>query len=109
MMFVYTTCADMDEAKRIAKLLIDHKTAACVQFWEVGSMYTWKGEFKAVREVALLMKTFEPKLPEIEELISANHSYSTFWRCISQRQKIGNRFGRVNPIGRQRRKKANMQ
>ena len=67
----------MDEAKRIAKLLIDHKTAACVQFWEVGSMYTWKGEFKAVREVALLMKTFEPKLPEIEELISANHSYST--------------------------------
>jgi periplasmic divalent cation tolerance protein len=66
----------MDEAKRIGKLLVDQKSAACVQFWEVGSMFVWEGEFKAVKEVAMCIKTFESKLQEIEDLISNNHSYS---------------------------------
>jgi len=76
MFIVYTTCANMEEAKKIAKLLVDRKLAACVEFWEVGSMYTWKGEFKAVRETMLAIKTFEQKLPDIEKLISENHSYA---------------------------------
>jgi len=76
MFIVYTTCANTEEAKKISKLLIDRKLAACVEFWEVGSMYTWKGEFKAVKETMLAIKTLENRLPLIEQLMEEHHSYS---------------------------------
>ena len=76
MMIVFTSCANMEEARKLAQLIIDQRLAACVQFHEVGSMYTWKGELKAVKETLMVIKTLESKLQHIEDVISANHSYS---------------------------------
>jgi len=76
MLIIYTTCANTDEAKRLAKEIIDKKLAACVNFWPIGSMYTWEGKFKAVSEVMISIKTFESKRQELEDFISHDHKYS---------------------------------
>ncbi len=76
MVFVYTTCANVERAKDLGKLLVEKKMAACVDFWPVGSMYYWKGELKAVSQAMLLVTTLESKLAAIEDTISANHGYS---------------------------------
>lgn len=76
MLIIYTTCANTDEAKRLGKEIVEKKLAACVNFWPIGSMYTWKGEFKAVSEVMMSIKTFESKRQDVEDFIAKDHKYS---------------------------------
>lgn len=76
MVLVYTTCREEDEARKLAKVIIEKKLASCVNIWRIGSIYKWDGELKEEREVAMLAKTLEQKVQDIEDLISANHEYS---------------------------------
>ncbi len=77
MILIYTTCKNEEEGKKLAKLIIEHHIASCVNMWPIGSTYRWEGEIKEDQEFALLIKTLESKLQPIEDLISRNHSYST--------------------------------
>lgn len=76
MIFIYTTCQNQEEARKIGKLIIEKKLAGCVNIWPIDSIYPWKGEIKEDDEAVLLIKTSEAKLQEIEDLIQSNHSYS---------------------------------
>lgn len=75
MVFVYTTCRDAAEAKKLGKLLVEKHLAACVNVTPIESVYEWKGKLVEDKEAALLIKTNEPKVAEIEEFILKNHSY----------------------------------
>lgn len=75
MVFIYTTCRDVEEAKKLGELMIGKHLAACVDFWPIESYYEWKGALKCEKEYAVLVKTNEPKVAEIEDLITTNHSY----------------------------------
>ena len=77
MVFIYTTCKGMDEAKVLGELIISKKIAACVDFWPVSSCYNWKGALQHVTQAMLLVTTFETKLEEVNQIISENHTYST--------------------------------
>ena len=77
MVFIYTTCATSEEAKRLAKLIIDTKMGACVDYWPVESMYNWKNKLVQIPHVMLMITTFESKLETVNDLISEHHSYST--------------------------------
>jgi len=55
--------------------MISKHLAACVDFWPIESCYEWQGAMKCEKEYAVLVKTNEPKVAEIEDLITANHSY----------------------------------
>jgi periplasmic divalent cation tolerance protein len=76
MLFIYTTCKNIDEAKELGSLIINKKIAACVDFWPISSCYEWEGSFQCVDQAMLLVTTFESKLEEVNEIISKNHSYS---------------------------------
>ena len=76
MVFIYTTCADIKEAKKLSKLIIDKKMGVCVDYWPVNSMYNWENKIKEISQVMLCITTLENKLEEINEFISNNHSYS---------------------------------
>ena len=67
----------MDEARKLGKLIIDQKIAACVDMWPIQSMYNWKDKFEDHEGAMLLVTTLEAKLQDIDALISENHSYST--------------------------------
>jgi len=77
MVFIYTTCKDMDEAKVLGELIISKKIAACVDFWSVSSCYNWQGVLQHVTQAMLLVTTFETKLEDVNLIISENHTYST--------------------------------
>lgn len=77
MVFIYTTCKDIAQAKELGKKIIKAKVAACVNIWPIESIYSWEGELKEDNEAVLMIKTNEPKMAEIEEFLRKNHSYST--------------------------------
>ena len=76
MVFIYTTCENMDEAQKLGALIIKQKIAACVDFWPITSCYEWQDSFVCAPQVMLLITTFEAKLEEVNEIISQNHTYS---------------------------------
>ena len=76
MVFIYTTCKSMDEAKKLGSLVISKKIGACVDFWPISSCYNWEGSFQCVDQAMLRITTFETKIEEVNEIISENHSYS---------------------------------
>lgn len=77
MVLIYTTCKDIDEAKKIGKLIIEKHLAACVNVWPIGSTYFWQDKLTEDNEAALLIKTNEPKIADIEEVLVKNHVYAT--------------------------------
>lgn len=77
MVFVYTTCRDADEAKKISTLLIEKHFAACVNMWPIESCYMWEGAMKCEKEYGVLIKTNENKIQDIEDMVMKNHTYST--------------------------------
>ena len=76
MVFIYTTCANTDEAKRLGKLIIESKEGACVDFWPITSIYHWDGKLQEINQTMLMITTLESKLEDVNDLISKNHSYS---------------------------------
>lgn len=67
----------MEEAEKLAKLIIEKKMGACVDYWPVNSYYRWEGSAGLHSEVMILITTFESKLEDMNELISQNHTYAT--------------------------------
>lgn len=90
MIFVYTTCQNIDEAKKIGKLIVEKRLAGCVNIWPINSIYWWEEKVTEDKEAVLLVKTLEKKVHEIEEVILKNHSYTV--PCIA-----AIRVDRVNP------------
>ncbi|MDP3975074.1 MAG: divalent-cation tolerance protein CutA [Candidatus Jorgensenbacteria bacterium] len=77
MVFIYTTCRDEEEGKKISELIVSRHLAACVDMWPIDSCYIWENALKCEKEYAVLVKTNETKVQDIEDLVSKNHSYST--------------------------------
>ena len=73
---VLTTASSRDEAKRIAKALVEGRLAACVNLVDgVESIYRWQGEVEEAAEVLLLIKTNVEKLEALETAVRRLHSY----------------------------------
>jgi periplasmic divalent cation tolerance protein len=68
----------VDEANRLADMLVDKRLAACVQIMrEMVSVYRWQGKVERQREVLLIAKTLSSKFAEVEREVVKLHSYET--------------------------------
>ena len=56
-----TTEYNKKTAKKIAKLLLKKKLAACVSLKDIYSIYEWEGKFEEVNEVEIIIKS-KPEL-----------------------------------------------
>lgn len=75
---VFMTASSVDEANRLADMLVDKRLAACVQIMrEMDSVYRWQGKVVTQREVLLIAKTLSSKFAEIEREVVKLHSYET--------------------------------
>lgn len=75
-LLVLTNCPDANVADRIARTLVEHKLAACVnRLPAVDSIYRWQGTVERAVEVPLLIKSTRERWPEIQEAIRALHPY----------------------------------
>lgn len=75
---VMITAASQDEARSLARLLIEERLAACVQVLPaMQSLYVWQGSIEQSDEVLLLAKTTLDVFSHIEDAVKRRHSYDT--------------------------------
>lgn len=77
LLLVSVTCADMEEANRIAKCLVDEYLAACVHIAPLDSVYRWNDTVEYAHEIGLRIKTTAQAWPLLQKRIVALHSYAT--------------------------------
>jgi periplasmic divalent cation tolerance protein len=76
---VLVTCATLEEARKIAREVVEKRLAACVNVvtHAVESFYTWEGKLENGSEYLLMMKTSEERLEELQKEVLRLHSYDT--------------------------------
>lgn len=73
---VLTTVSSRDEAKQIARALIEERLAACVNIAaDIESVYRWQGKVDEASEVLLVIKSRVEKLAALETALHKLHSY----------------------------------
>jgi periplasmic divalent cation tolerance protein len=74
---VLVTCGSKNEARRIARALVEARLAACVNVLQapVESIYRWKGKVETAREFLLVIKTSRKRFAALEAEVRRLHSY----------------------------------
>jgi periplasmic divalent cation tolerance protein len=73
---ILSTCADREQAERIAHRLLELRLAACVNIVPgVQSVYRWQGTIESACEVLLLIKTSVRHSEEVRSTIASLHTY----------------------------------
>ncbi len=73
---VLTTCGSLEEARTIARTLVERQLAACVNISpQVESVYRWQGEVETSTEWMLVIKTTLEASDRVREALHELHSY----------------------------------
>ena len=73
---VLTTAASEEEARKIARHLVEHHLAACVNIVpQIRSIYRWQGAVEEAREWLLIVKTTAAAFGQVREGIAELRSY----------------------------------
>lgn len=73
---VMITVSSLEDAKKIARRLIEEKVAACVNIIpSILSIYRWNGSITEDNEILLIIKTLRSSYTKLEELVLAIHPY----------------------------------
>ncbi len=73
---VLTTAGSEEEARKIARHLVENRLAACVNIIpQIESIYRWQGKVDSSREWLLLVKTTDERFPAVRDAIRELHSY----------------------------------
>ena len=73
---VLSTCANQEEAERLARLLVDQRLAACVNVIPgLRSYYRWKGAVEAADECLLIVKSSRDLFASLTAALEKAHSY----------------------------------
>ena len=91
-LLLITTEYDKKSAKKIAKLLLKKKLAACVSLKDINSIYEWEGKIEEVNEVEITIKS-KPNLKKtlivfLQEAISYDVPQIIFKRFNSEKKYI---------------------
>jgi periplasmic divalent cation tolerance protein len=73
---VLTTCGSLEEARTIARALVERELAACVNIVpQVESVYRWQGEVETATEHLLVIKTTVEIFDDVRDALIELHSY----------------------------------
>jgi len=73
---VFITVSGEEEGRKIARLLVGARKAACVNILPgVDSVFWWKGEIDSEQESLLVVKTRGALFQEVVDLVKSAHSY----------------------------------
>lgn len=74
----YVTCPDIDEARRLGRVLVLERLAACVNILpKMESFYWWNGKIENDQETVLVAKLPEQARDSFLERVIALHPYET--------------------------------
>ncbi|HXJ86964.1 MAG TPA: divalent-cation tolerance protein CutA [Candidatus Binatia bacterium] len=73
---VLSTTGSEEEARKIARHLVERQLAACVNILpQIQSVYRWQGKVESSREWLLLIKTTAEKFDDVRDAVRELHSY----------------------------------
>jgi periplasmic divalent cation tolerance protein len=74
---VLVVCGSANEARRIARTLVEGRLAACGNILEapVRSIYRWKGKVESARECLLIVKSSRKRFGKLKNTVKRLHSY----------------------------------
>ncbi|MFN3535796.1 MAG: divalent-cation tolerance protein CutA [Desulfatiglandales bacterium] len=75
-LLIYMTAPNKEEAKRIGRILVEERLAACVNiFPEIDSFYWWQGKLEDEREAVVVAKTTEAQRERLVQRVVELHPY----------------------------------
>ena len=75
---LYVTCANGQEARTIARTLVEDKLVACANILGPSTaIYRWEGDVQEDEEVAMILKTRRDMTVHVAARIKTMHSYDT--------------------------------
>ena len=72
---ILTTTDKKETAELIAKILVEHKLAACVQIDQVQSFFSYEERLEQTNEFRLMIKAKSDNYKDVEHTIKFNHNY----------------------------------
>ena len=73
---VYTTIDNIQDARKIAKTLVEEQLVACVNIIpNIESIYRWRGKVEEDSEFVLIIKTVDDNVEKTIRRIKELHSY----------------------------------
>jgi periplasmic divalent cation tolerance protein len=73
---VLSTAGSEEEARRIARHLVEEQLAACVNIVpQIESIYRWQGRVESSQEWLLIIKTTSERFASVRDAIRELHSY----------------------------------
>jgi periplasmic divalent cation tolerance protein len=75
---VLVTAPDRATARRLTRLILDARAAACVNLIPgIESHYWWEGRVESAKEVLMVLKTTPGRIARLERLVREQHPYDT--------------------------------
>ncbi|RDU64863.1 divalent-cation tolerance protein CutA [Helicobacter sp. MIT 14-3879] len=75
MYIVITTTNNIDNARKLSKVLLKKRLAACIQQSKIKSYYIWQNKNIKDKEILLILKTKKNKLKDIKKIFKKYHNY----------------------------------
>ena len=76
LIYIFWTCRDRKEAKKIIRELLDQRWIACASiFPEIESIYRWNGNIEESPEVKVILKSTTAHFHAIQSYIQTHCSY----------------------------------
>jgi periplasmic divalent cation tolerance protein len=72
---VETTVATQEQARGLARRVVEHRLAACAQIEPIESVYRWHDELVVELEYRIVLKTTAGRYPALEAALHAHHPY----------------------------------
>lgn len=88
---IETTYPKLEEAEKMAEILLNEKLAACIHISATESRYIWQEKLEKTPEIALKIKTSAKLFSKIEKIIKESHSYQ-LPQIIATEIKFGNKY-----------------
>lgn len=93
MIFIFSTLANKEEAKKIGKGLLKKRLIACYNVFPIESSYWWQGKIvDDAKEVFVISKTRKENFEKVEKFIRENSSYDTVEVASVEPSKVSEKY-----------------
>jgi periplasmic divalent cation tolerance protein len=90
---IATTLPNEAAARKLAKLLLTKRLAACATWFPVQSTYWWNRKLESSKEIMLVVKTTSSAAKKAERAIASNHPYDVPY-IATMKVKFGQPYAR---------------
>jgi len=73
--YIFWSSANLEEAKRVVRGLVETRLIACASLFPVTSIYRWEGKVEEGQEVKVVLKTQAKHFAKVEVYILEHGSY----------------------------------